>query len=85
LESISESEAAPSVLGEILEEGVSVYLVMDDPSTGEEPEALRLLPESVEESSTPGFRIDQTDLSLLKSLGIDPTRTLRRGRQARRR
>ena len=42
--SLGESEAAQSALAEVVEEGLAVYLVVDDPASGEEPEALRLVP-----------------------------------------
>ena len=83
--SLAESEAGQSALAEVVEEGLVLYLVIDDPASGEEPEELRLVPSlSSEDEPSPDFRIDQQDLTLLRSLGIDPTRTLRRRRRARR-
>ena len=83
---MSDSQTVGSVLSEIEDEGLSVYLVVDDPTSGEEPKALRLIPDPASaEDSQPDFRIDQTDLTILKGMGIDPTRTLRRRRRARRR
>ena len=85
LEAIRESDRAGAALQEIRETGRSVYLVLDDPNTEDEPEILRLAPEAEKEGETsPAFRIDHTDLTILRGLGIDPTRTLRGGRRARR-
>jgi hypothetical protein len=84
-ESVPDSEAAGAVLHEIREAGLSAYLVLDDPDTDQEPEVLRLIPETKTEGElSPAFRIDHTDLTILRGLGIDPTRTLRGGRRARR-
>jgi hypothetical protein len=84
-ESVSESQVGRSVLEEVQNAGLSVYLVVDNPESGEEPEALRLIPNVVEDGErSADFRIDKADLVILRSLGIDPTRTLRRGRRARR-
>ena len=85
LESLRTSDRGAAALREIREAGLSLYLVVDDPSTEEEPEILRLVPEADEdESRSPAFRIDHADLTILRGLGIDPTRTLRGGRRARR-
>ena len=85
LESIRDSADAGSALRQIRQAGLSAYLVLDDPSSDEEPEVLRLIPEDEKKSEKrPTFRIDQTDLTILRGLGIDPTRTLRGGRRARR-
>ena len=81
----SESESTDSVLADIREAGLSVYLVLHDPGSGEDPEALRLVHEvSEDDGQRQDFRIGQADLTILRGLGIDPTRTLRRGRGARR-
>ena len=82
---IERSAGARSVLEEIEAAGLSVFLVIDDSESDREPEAMRLILTSTEKGETlPDFRIDQSDLSLLRDLGIDPTRTIRRGRRARR-
>lgn len=84
-ESIPDSEATGIALREIRQAGLSVYLVLDDPDTEQEPEVVRLIPEAEKEGErSPAFRIDHKDLTILRGLGIDPTRTLRGGRRARR-
>ena len=57
--------------------GWSVYLVVDRKREDETPEGIELTAES---GSTPDviFRIDRQDLAFLRSIGIDPTRKLRR-------
>ena len=84
-EAIPGSDRAGVALQEIRGRGLLVYLVLDDPNTEEEPEILRLVPETEEVGEkSPAFRIDHTDLTILRGLGIDPTRTLRGSRRARR-
>lgn len=61
----------------IREEGWSVYLVVDRKNEDETPEGFELTSEMQAEEA-PTFRIDSQDLSFLKSLGIDPTRQVRR-------
>lgn len=79
------SSAVSSALEELEDEGLAVYVVIDDPESEADPEAWRVLPGGDREvDDTVDFRIDQTDLGILRKLGIDPTRTLRRGRRARR-
>jgi hypothetical protein len=60
--------------------GLSVYLVLDDGNDGE-PEAIPFMLSGTQESEAqPAFRIDQADLTILREMGIDPTRSLRRRR-----
>ena len=63
----------------IREAGWSVYLVIDRKREDEMPEGFELTTRqrAMEE---PVFRIDSRDLSFLKSVGIDPTRSVRRRR-----
>lgn len=60
----------------IREEGWSVYLVVDRKREDETPEAFELTPRGAD----PVFRINGRDLSFLRSIGIDPTRRMRRRR-----
>jgi hypothetical protein len=79
-EAISESSDVSRTLRKIREEGYSLYLLVDckreslddDDSLPVSP--ARRLP------AEPVFRIDGRDLSFLRSIGIDPTRRLRRRR-----
>jgi hypothetical protein len=80
-EAISESSEVSRTLRKIREEGYSLYLLVDCKREANEPEALP--PSSPVKPAPPGgplFQIDSRDLSFLKSIGIDPTRRLRRRR-----
>ncbi len=63
----------------IREEGWSVYLVVDRKNEDETPEGFELTTE-MDPEEDPSFRIDSQDLSFLRSVGIDPTRRVRRRR-----
>lgn len=89
--SLSEALAGSSdvnrVLQEIREEGWSLYLVIDrdeddasEPDDGEQEAALEISPRPALAAGEPIFKIDGRDLSFLRSVGIDPTRKLRRRR-----
>jgi len=81
-DAISESPDVHQTVRRIQDEGYALYLLLDCkremPSLTEVPlESSRL---SVGE---PVFQIDTRDLSFLRSIGIDPTRRLRRRRPSR--
>jgi hypothetical protein len=78
-EAISESSEVSRTLRKIREEGYSLYLLVDCKREANEAEQL---PAATPKSPTgePLFQIDSRDLSFLKSIGIDPTRRLRRRR-----
>ena len=63
----------------IREEGWSIYLVIDRNEDDETPEGFELTTEQ-DPDERPVFRIDSRDLAFLKSVGIDPTRRVRRRR-----
>jgi len=78
-EAITDSSDVSRTLRRIREEGYSLYLLVDCKREGiEEPLALTAPRFS---SSDPAFVIDGRDLSFLRSIGIDPTRRLRRRRK----
>ena len=80
LAKLSESQDGRRLLGRLRKARLSVYLVVDD-GQASEPEALPVLlsgREPAEERAA--FRIDHEDLRILRDLGIDPTRKLRRRR-----
>ena len=81
-QAFSESAKVKKLLNRIQEEGWTLYLVVDRRKEDEEPVAFELTSSPEERETEPTFRIDGRDLSLLKSLGIDPTRKLRRRRKA---
>lgn len=63
----------------IRQQGWSLYLVVDQKQNDDTLEAFELS-DSVAPSRKPVFRINGKDLSFLRSIGIDPTRRLRRRR-----
>ena len=65
----------------IREEGWALYLVVDQKREDETPEAFELTAQRRMPEREPAFRIDSRDLSFLKSVGIDPTRRVRRRRR----
>jgi hypothetical protein len=81
-EAISESSDVNRTLRKIREEGYSLYLLLDCKREANEPEALTFAAAPRLHSGEPVFQIDGRDLSFLRSIGIDPTRRLRRRRPA---
>jgi hypothetical protein len=80
-EAISESSEVSRTLRKIREEGYSLYLLVDCKREANEVEQLAPAPTSPRTAAgEPLFQIDSRDLSFLKSIGIDPTRRLRRRR-----
>ncbi len=78
-EALAVSTDVTRSMDQIRDEGWSVYLVIDRKREDETPEGIELTGEAVEEIE-PTFKINSSDLSMLKSLGIDPTRRVRRRR-----
>jgi hypothetical protein len=78
-EAIQESSEVKKTLRRIREEGYSLYLLVDCKRDANEPEALPVLSPKTA-AGEPVFQIGGRDLSFLKSIGIDPTRRLRRRR-----
>jgi hypothetical protein len=82
---ISESPDVHQSLRRIRDEGYSLYFLVDckrdanslDELGVTEPEAPR------RPAREPAFQIDTSDLSFLRSIGIDPTRQMRRRRPSR--
>jgi hypothetical protein len=95
-DAISESSEVSRTLRKIREEGYSLYLLVDCKRETSDGEPLALSPAvrtprisrmtsttsaaSAASAADPCFVIDGRDLSFLKSIGIDPTRRLRRRR-----
>ncbi len=69
-------------LRKIREEGYSLYLLVDCKREPNEPEAPAAVTTPRSAGGEPQFQIDGRDLSFLKSIGIDPTRRLRRRRSS---
>jgi hypothetical protein len=79
---LSESPDVERSMDRIREEGWSVYLVVDRKRDDETPEGIELTADRNLPSMEVVFRIDRQDLAFLRSIGIDPTRRLRRRRSS---
>jgi hypothetical protein len=91
-ESISGSDDVNRHMQKIRDEGYDLYVVLDatiglnrqdgdeDPQPQPEPTAA-LVARSASSGKEAQFRINVNDLSLLRSLGIDPTRKVRSARR----
>ena len=83
-ESISGSEDVNQHIQRIRDEGYDLYVVLDatiglnkqEPETGE-----ALVPVPAKTPKEVQFRINVNDLSMLRSLGIDPTRKVKSARR----
>ncbi len=78
----STSRDVNRLLHRIREEGWSLYVVIDKSDRAGEANAFELAAEPLNSEADPPFRINSRDLTLLRSLGIDPTRKLRRRRKS---
>jgi hypothetical protein len=78
-EALADSTEVDHALRHIREQGWSLYLVVDRKREGEALEAYEIAGERALVSEA-AFRIDSSDLSFLRSIGIDPTRRARRRR-----
>ncbi|MCP4202073.1 MAG: hypothetical protein GY769_09075 [bacterium] len=76
---LSGSSEVRKLFDQVREEGYSLYFVVNR-TLGEEAPKSRL-GDGSEKEATPVFKIDGRDLSILRDLGIDPTRSTRRRRQ----
>ena len=81
-DAISESSEVSRTLRKIREEGYSLYLLVDCKREADgEPLALAASGSSSSSAGAdPAFQINMQDLTFLRSIGIDPTRRLRRRR-----
>lgn len=81
-EAISDSSEASRKLRQIRDEGYSLYLLLDGSREEADPGAGALVARKGPSlaAGQPEFRINSSDLSFLRSIGIDPTRRLRRRR-----
>jgi hypothetical protein len=78
-EAISDSAEVNRTLRKIREEGYALYLLVDCKRESLDEEPLSLTAPSFRSGSgEPVFQIDGRDLNFLRSIGIDPTRRLRR-------
>lgn len=79
-EAISESSDVNRTLRKIREEGYALYLLVDCKREGQEEGMPLTAPRFSSGNGEPVFQIDVRDLNFLRSIGIDPTRRLRRRR-----
>ncbi|HEV2722328.1 MAG TPA: hypothetical protein VG323_20075 [Thermoanaerobaculia bacterium] len=85
-ESISSSDDVNRQIQRIRDEGYDLYVVLDatiglNKQDDDEPAPAAAAALVVSDKDVQ-FRINVNDLSLLRALGIDPTRTVRRSRRA---
>ncbi len=83
-ESISGSDDVNRHIQKIRDEGYDLYVVLDatiglNKQEGDDEEAVAVMP--AEPPKEVQFRINVNDLSLLRGLGIDPTRKVRSARR----
>lgn len=76
---LADSPDVERSMDRIRDEGWSVYLVVDRKREDETPEGIELTADRTSMREVT-FRIDRRDLEFLRSIGIDPTRKLRRRR-----
>lgn len=76
-EAISDSSEASRKLRELRDQGYSLYLLLDGSHDDDEEDGEAAVPRRPL-AAEPVFRINGKDLSFLRSIGIDPTRRLRR-------
>lgn len=74
LEAISESAEVHRTLNHMHREGYRLQLFLDCQPASEPPQELS---DAATRHAEPAFRINSDDLSLLRALGIDPTRKSR--------
>lgn len=78
-ESVTESARVNRALHRLRDSGYSLYLVVKESSDAE----IELAPvDRVSPVAEPTFKIGGADLTFLNSIGIDPTRKLRRRRSS---
>jgi len=77
---LADSAEVDEALRQIREQGWSLYLVVDRQPGGEDLDAYDVVDGGEARRPEASFRIDTTDLSFLRSIGIDPTRRTRRRR-----
>ena len=84
-DAIADSADVNENLRRVQEAGYSLYLTVDCKQEGEvEEELCRVTVEKSRSGPEPVFRINTSDLTFLRSVGIDPTRKSRRRRGTRR-
>lgn len=77
---LSSSSEAHEAVQEMKREGWSLYLVVDQQAEDDGAGTALQLTAGCPPAESPPFKIDGRDLTFLRSIGIDPTRSLRRKR-----
>jgi hypothetical protein len=76
-QALADSEDVGKALQTIRQEGWSLYLVVDRKRVEEDLATYEVVAERPRFDADVAFRIDGSDLSFLRSIGIDPTRKVR--------
>lgn len=76
-QALGESEDVGKALRTIRKEGWSLYLVVDRKRDEQDLESYEVSTEPTPTGREVAFKIDGSDLSFLRSIGIDPTRKIR--------
>ena len=74
---MSDSADVKQTLSKLRRDGYSLHLMINCKRGDEDPDQLELSSHG-KAATQPDFRIDGRDLSFLRSIGIDPTRYLRK-------
>ena len=87
-DSISSSDSVNQHIQRIKDHGYNLYVVLDatiglDKEGEEIPDSISLTEDAREKPHPVQFRINVNDLSFLRSLGIDPTRKVAKGKRVR--
>lgn len=80
VQAISTSEDVQKAMREIRHEGFSITVTLNCEQEGRQGVKLDLTPRQAVAPANPTFRVDGDDVALLKSLGIDATRSAPRRR-----
>ena len=81
VEAINGSSEASGVARRIQREGYSLHLVLGCLQGGQAEGGGELAPQPPDPARKPAFRLNGDDVTFLKSIGIDPTRAVRRRRK----
>ena len=76
-QALAESEDVGKALRTIRKEGWSLYLVVDRKRSDNDLQSYEVASRSPRSTDEVVFKIDGSDLSFLRSIGIDPTRKIR--------
>jgi len=83
-QALSDSPDVHHAMRRLRKEGYSIEVFADchDPESGEKTRLKLATSSGAPEDSQPEFRLSTSDVSFLKSVGIDPTRRVRRRKKS---